>query len=220
MIIAATADIHAPCMLKIFDDGVRKLENVDVFLLCGDLVDNNQHFYLKKIYNIIRDKFPDCLILSVFGNNEFYTYRDFYKKEYHYMNWIEEEIVEIGNIKFLGTEGVLDSIPNYIRKYLPNAREVFEKRLEKIEQLLKENNNIILFTHYSPTPKTVAGDPAPASILSSKKFEELIQRYSKHILYVFHGHAHNAKIWKTKIENTEVINVSLFIHKRIIVIEI
>jgi len=223
MRFAVTSDIHAPLMLKDFEKSLNEInKEIEYFFLLGDIIDKNQHFYLKKIYAIIKEYFPNIIIYSVFGNNEYFTFRDLYKKEYSYLNWIDDSIVEIENYYILGTEGVLDSLTSWMKKNTPWIKETWNERLRKIENLLEnvKDKKVILLSHYGLSSTTVSGDPALPSLLASKKMEEIIKKYSEKIKIALHGHSHLAKIWKTKINETEIYNISFYIHKKPLIFEI
>ena len=222
MLIAVTSDIHAPYFLKLFSDSLENLEeDPDLFILAGDLIERNQHFYLKKIYWMIKSKFPNTYIISVFGNNEFIEFREMYKREYSFMNWLEESYLEFNNYYILGTEGALNSLTSWMRRNIPWVKNTWEERINKIRKLLNElqDKNVILVTHYAPCSYTVYGDPAPASLLYSNEFEKILHEFNN-IQYVFHGHSHRAKVWKYKVNQCTILNVSLPLHKKIITVKI
>ncbi|HIP89982.1 MAG TPA: hypothetical protein EYH22_00285 [Candidatus Nanopusillus sp.] len=222
MLIVTSSDIHAPLRLKDFEVSLVNIEEEpDYILLAGDIIDKNQHFYLKKVYTIIRSFFPNSKIYSVFGNNEYIEYRNMYKKEYEFMNWIDDSYVDLGDYYLIGTEGILDLPTPWMRKNIPNILELWRIRFKSIERLLKtlDDKPIIFLSHYAPTCKTVFGDPAPASVLCSRKMENLLLKCSN-IRVIIHGHAHNAKIWNAKIDNAEAINVSFYIHNKPLIINL
>ena len=222
MLIVASSDIHAPLKLKDFEDSLLDIKgDPDYILLAGDIVDRNQHFYLKKVYTIIKSFFPNSKIYSVFGNNEYIEYREMYKKDYGFMNWIDDSYVDLGDYYLVGTEGILDSPTLWMRKNMPNIVEFWRTRLKRIEELLRMLNDkpVILLSHYAPTCKTVFGDPAPTSFLCSRKMENLLLKY-KHIKIVIHGHAHSAKIWNTKVGHITSFNVSFYVHNKPCIIEL
>ncbi len=222
MLIAATSDIHAPHFLKLFSDSLENIDREpDLFILAGDIVERNQHFYLKKVYWMIKSKFPNTFIVSVFGNNEFIEFREIYKKEYSFMNWLEEEYLEFGKYCLVGTEGTLNSLTTWMRRNAPWIKSIWEERVKKIRALLEDlsDKRVILITHYAPCSYTVYGDPAPTSLLYSSDFEKILHEFDN-IRYAFHGHSHQAKVWSFQVNQAKVFNVSLPLHKKIFTIEL
>ncbi len=216
-----TGDIHAPLYLNVFKEALEEIYiEPDVIFLLGDIIDSGRHQYLKKVYDIIKQRFPNIKIFSVFGNNEYQELRPFLKKEYSYFNWLDDESVELDNYIVIGTEGILDRLTLWQRKHMPHLEEIWKKRLEKIKSLFEKykDKKVILLSHYAPVCKTCEGDPAPKYYLCSKRFEELIRKYQPD--YIFHAHAHMAKVLETTIGKTKVFNASLYARNEILVLEI
>lgn len=222
MKILASSDIHLPYFIKEFDDSIRKInEDIDLIILCGDIVDNYQHIYVKKLYYLLRQKFGDKKILATFGNNELsININDdrinIYKKEYNFINWLNYEKFEYNNYIFYGFMGFPDRTWRN-----PDISNIKKYYLEKIEEFLKnENNNIILFSHYGLSRYTTFGGPAPEWALYSKDLENLILKYKDKIRLALHGHVHKAINYYKKIDNLEIYNVAFPIHKKPLIIEI
>ena len=85
-------------------------------------------------------------------------------------------------------------------------KDVFEKRARKVSKLLqgvaKISKHTVLLLHYSPLAEEYP-DSQSFSWWISKAVEEV-----KPTL-IIHGHIHDSKILKTKIETTSVYNVAL-----------
>lgn len=218
MKIGLVGDIHLPRYWDLFKKAVENLDkDVEIIFFLGDLTDGF-FMYIKKIYETVKKYHENIKIYSIFGNNEYLDYRDYLKKEFPFMNWIDDEVVKINNYNFIGTEGVLDEPTKWMEKNKPEIRDIWKKRLKKIEELLKNYKNTIVLSHYAPVLETTFGDPCPSSLLGSREFEKLILKYKP--LYVFHAHSHYSKVWYKKVGETEVYNVSFPIHKKIFTIEI
>ena len=218
-----TSDLHLPTYYKEFYESLNKInEKIDFVILCGDIIDNKEHIYIKKLYYLLTSKFGNIKIFSTFGNNEGSFLldgekdKDFYRKEYNFINWLDYEYYDLGEYYLLGFEGFPDRTWKMIN--IENIKEYYSKKLENIFNSL--NKKIIVFSHYGLSRDTVLGDPAPEWSLYSKYIENLIKKYSDKIIYGFHGHAHHSKNYKTKINNTEIYNVAFPLHKKPLIFEI
>jgi len=218
-----TSDLHLPTYYKEFYESLNKInEKIDFVILCGDIIDNKEHIYIKKLYYLLTSKFGNIKIFSTFGNNEASFLldgekdKDFYRKEYNFINWLDYEYYDLGEYYLLGFEGFPERTWKMIN--IENIKEYYTKKLENIFNSL--NKKIIVFSHYGLSRDTVLGDPAPEWSLYSKYIENLIKKYSDKIIYGFHGHAHHSKNYKTKINNTEIYNVAFPLHKKPLIFEI
>ncbi|MEM4571526.1 MAG: metallophosphoesterase, partial [Nanopusillaceae archaeon] len=189
-------------------------EEIDVFVFAGDIIDRDNHIYFKKLFSILNEKFSNFKIISVFGNNESMQNWEKYKKEYSFMGWLDNDYVIIDDYCFLGTSG----FPDLRKSILYMKKEEILKKLEKCFQEI--NKKIIFISHYSFCQKTIMGDPGIPSALFSKDLNNLFKTYKNKILFAFHGHAHFAKIWYYKLENTNIYNVSFYIHKKPLILEL
>jgi len=111
--ILSTADIHSPRYLDLFMKSLEKTSiSPDIIILAGDLVDKNNVYALKPVYNALLKKFPEIPIISVFGNEEYRGYEDKYKSMYPLFKWLNDEylVLEISGqrIGIIGTRGALD----------------------------------------------------------------------------------------------------------------
>jgi len=218
-----TSDLHLPTYYKEFYESLNKInEKIDFVILCGDIIDNKEHIYIKKLYYLLNSKFGNIKIFSTFGNNEVSFLldrekdKDFYRKEYNFINWLDYEYYDLGEYYLLGFEGFPERTWKMVN--IENVKEYYSKKLENIFNSL--NKKVIVFSHYGLSRDTVLGDPAPEWSLYSKYIENIIKKYSDKIIYGFHGHAHHSKNYKTKINNTEIYNVAFPLHKKPLIFEI
>jgi len=218
-----TSDLHLPTYYREFYESLNKInEKIDFIILCGDIIDNKEYIYIKKLYYLLNSKFGNIKIFSTFGNNEASFLlngekdKEFYRKEYNFINWLDYEYYDLGEYYLLGFEGFPERTWKMVN--IENIKEYYSKKLENIFNSL--NKKIIVFSHYSLSRDTVFGDLAPQWSLYSKYIENLIKKYSNKIIYGFHGHAHYSKNYKTKINDTEIYNVAFPIHKKPLIFEI
>ncbi|MGC9080015.1 MAG: metallophosphoesterase family protein [Nanopusillaceae archaeon] len=223
MRILVTSDLHLPYNIRDVIEQINAItEHIDIIILCGDIIDNREHIYLKKLYNLFIEKFGNVKIYSTFGNNEATFFprdkelKNFYKKEYPQFNWLDYEYVDIGKYYLVGFEGFPD------RMWKSNNYEELKKKyVEVLEKIFEElDKKIIVFSHYGLIKDTVLGDPSPLAMLYSKYIEDLIIKYSDKIVYGFHGHVHKAVNYKKKLGDAEIYNVAFPIHKKFLVFEI
>ena len=218
-----TSDLHLPTYYKEFYESLNKInEKIDFVILCGDIIDNKEHIYIKKLYYLLNSKFGNIKIFSTFGNNEASFLldgekdRDFYRKEYNFINWLNYEYYDLGEYYLLGFEGFPERTWKMVN--IENIKEYYSKKLENIFNSL--DKKMIVFSHYGLSRDTVLGDPGPEWALYSKYIENLIRKYSDKIIYGFHGHVHHSKNYKAKINNTEIYNVAFPLHKKPLIFEI
>ncbi|BBL45481.1 metallophosphoesterase [Nanobdella aerobiophila] len=223
MKILVSSDLHLPYNMKEIYDSINKIdENIDIIILAGDIIDNKQHIYLKKIYYMLNQKFNNKKIFSTFGNNEASfllddkNYKDYYKKEYNSFIWLDYDFYDLGDYYIVGFEGFpdrtwkLSNISEIKKYYISKLRSIFEKLDKKI----------IVFSHYGLSRDTVLGDPGPLWALYSPDIQNLIEEYSDKIIIGFHGHVHQAANIRAKLNNTEIYNVAFPIHKRFLIFEV
>ena len=210
-----TSDLHLPLNIKQFYESLKDIEDVDYILLAGDIVDRNQHIYFKKLYDILKNKFKDAEIYSVFGNNESIEYREIYKKEYFFMNWLDYSYVDLGKYYLFGFPGLPD---RFWKRTIEDLKEEAKNRIKNVLDKIKDKDVIVL-THYGVIKETVLGDPGPEWSLYSKDIGNLILSY-ENVRYIFHGHSHLSKNWKYKIGNKEIYNVCFYIHKKPLVFDL
>ncbi|RLG89623.1 MAG: metallophosphoesterase, partial [Thermoprotei archaeon] len=61
--ILSTADIHSPRYLDLFMKSLERTNiSPDIIVLAGDLVDKNNVYALKPVYNALLKKFPEAPI--------------------------------------------------------------------------------------------------------------------------------------------------------------
>ncbi len=220
MRIMVTGDLHLPLNLSLFQESVKEVDkDVQMILFAGDLIDSGKHQYLKKLIFIIGREFPNSKVYSVFGNNEYWNLRDFLKKSYPELGWLDDSVVVKNDIVIIGSDGVIDLPTPWQRKNIPNVYEHYHKKLEFIKnsiQKYKNSKKILLLTHYAPIYETCEGDPAPKGALGTNKLYEDL----KSVDYAFHSHCHLAKIWNKMVGKCRVMNVSFYIHKKPLILEI
>ncbi len=225
--ILATADIHSPRYLELFLKSLGEIStDPDIIVLAGDLVEKNNIYALKPIYEALLKKFGDKPIISIFGNEEYRGYEDRYISLYKQFKWINDEylILEVKNtrIGIIGTRGALDKPTSWQAKHIPWITRYYRELPVKIARIIDEARSkgvdaVFLITHYGVTYKNLRGEPRNIwPYLASRRFEKII--VEKGIDLVIHGHAHNATIEKTMVNHTLIYNVALPGRERIVLI--
>ncbi len=222
MKVLVTSDLHLPLNYKEVLNSFREVnEEIDIAILAGDIVDSYNFIYLRKIYEIILEKFGNIEIFATFGNNEASIFlndknKEYLKKEYNFINWLDYEYVDLGDYYLLGFQGFPDR--TWKLSDISNLKNYYYNKLSDIFNNI--NKKTILFSHYGLIKETVFGDPAPSWSLYSEKIQELITKYIDKIKIAFHGHAHYARMYKYKIDDVEIYNVSFYIHKKPLIFEL
>ncbi len=232
MRIAAVSDIHAPRHLEEFKEACKRtaLNEVDLFLLAGDVVHNNQHTLIPQVVGLLREHY-DGPIYACPGNNEFDSSLEEIRA-YPDVVWLDDESQTITlkgtRLTLVGTKGVRDRVtPWLVWGVTPNpdveaTKKLYKERAVRVERLLSDNSNapiLVVLSHFAPTYQTLLGEePSQYAELGTLKFERLIEKY-RPTLWV-HGHAHKSKNTHTKIGATHVYNVALPATHKITLIEL
>ncbi|MBP1357958.1 MAG: metallophosphatase family protein [Sulfolobus sp.] len=219
MLIAATSDIHSPRYLTQFFMAYNSIRNVkiDLFLLAGDLCDEGKYNHFYPLYEVLKKH----RTVAVFGNEDFTEYRDYYKKNFDKIIWLEDSSttleIEGRKILVIGSEGVLQE-PTKWQKVNGVDENYYKEKKEKIMKLLCENSAElkILLTHYASSFATVVGERKNAYPQLGDRILEESQCLPN---IAVHGHAHYAKITYNIVRNVRVYNVALPANKKIVLIQ-
>ncbi len=224
MLIAATADIHSPTYFDIF---VRAMEeftiNPDIFLLAGDVVENGKIEEWERVYNVLFGKI-NCPIVATFGNNEFgRETQEEIRERFPDIHFLQDESItlEIGGTK-IGIVGSIGSIERPTRWQLrnfPNVKQEFEERIGRIERLLEglQADFKILLLHYVPTFKILEGEePFRWPGMGHRGYERVLLRMKPNLVVCGHAHKGKKLVW---IDTVPIFNVSLPLHKKIVIID-
>ncbi len=224
MIIASTADIHSPQYYQEFLSALERMEKKpDLFLLAGDMVDNGSVLEMEKVVNALFGK-VDCPVVACFGNNEYQEIREEMKRRFREIIFLDDSYVVLKirgeDVGIVGSTGSLDSPTSWQVRNIPNIREIYRERISKVDGLLEKISNAsfrILLIHYSPTYRTLEGEPRRTyPFLGSRKMEEVLWKREPSL--VVHGHSHKGKrfAWVGRVP---VYNVALPVNKEIVLID-
>ncbi|MEM1575474.1 MAG: metallophosphoesterase [Nitrososphaerota archaeon] len=226
MKIIAVGDIHSPKFLGIFKEslkGIIDFNDVNLFLLAGDIVLKNNFNEIKNVLLTIREFFKGEII-SCFGNEEYESSINEYLK-YSDIKWLNDEVYTINlnntKISIIGSKGSLDRPTYWQRKNIENIHDIYKKRIEKIDLMLENLSSEIkiVLTHYPPTYKTLIGEIERAwPEMGCKQFEKIIEKHQPNLW--IHAHAHNSIVHETYIDGTFVVNVSLPARKKVTIIDL
>jgi len=213
--LAALSDVHGPRYLNLLNNSLDALEGADLVLLAGDLVERGAAHHCKLVVDRIRSVYGGEL-LAVFGNEEYDERKEELRRLCSDVKWLDDEYVvtELGGLKVavVGTRGVLDRPTRWQLRNVPGIREIYRRRLERIEELLREASReaqcVVLLTHYAPICGTLEGeDERVWSQLGSRRLTRVVMRTKPDV--VIHGHAHNGKRLMVRLGETRVYNVAL-----------
>ena len=166
-------------------------ENVDIVVLCGDIVGWSETSNLIKPF---KDRNKKVLIIP--GNHDSFATEDFLASLYNIRN-IHGYSVKYDGVGFFGAGGAEDlpMFPGHITE-----KELFET-LKKAHNGLKGIEKKIMVTHMHPS-----GSKSEFSgIRGSDAVTKAIKQFKPDIL--LHGHIHEASGFEEYIGKTRVINV-------------
>ncbi|MEK6855481.1 MAG: metallophosphoesterase [Nanoarchaeota archaeon] len=188
--ILAASDLHGDSKLAKKLAQKAEKENVDLVVLCGDLVGWTD---TKNIIKPFKEKDKHVLIIP--GNWDSFATADFLATMYGIKN-IHGYSVQYQNIGFFGAGGAEDS---------PGPGRITEKELmetlEKAHSGLKGIEKKIMVTHMHPAGSLSEFSGFPGS----NSIRKAIKKFKPDVL--LHGHIHEAGGIEEDIEGTKVVNV-------------
>ena len=219
--IAAIGDLHTKENDKgRFTSIFRKInEDADVLLLAGDLTDTGD----EQEAQILLTELVQCTIpiVCVLGNHDYEKGRQKLIKEVLLqspdLHLLDGEGIVIKNIGFAGVKGFGGGFDNYMlamfgekemKAFVEAAVEEslrLERALAGLDKHQKKVKKIALM-HYSPSSKTVSGEPeALYPFLGCSRLAEPLVRQK--VEAVFHGHAHGGTL-TGMVSKVKVFNVA------------
>lgn len=187
--ILAAADIHGESRLaKKLAEKAEK-ENVDLIVLCGDIMGFQE---TKNIIKPFKDKNQKVLLLP--GNWDSFATTDFLAEIYGVRN-IHGYSVKYENIGFFGAGGAEGPGPGRITE-----KEIMNT-LKKAHSTLKGIEKKIMVTHMHP----FGSISESSGVEGSKAITEAIKQFKPNLL--LHGHIHETAGADEIIGKTRVINV-------------
>lgn len=227
VLIGATGDIHSPKYIQLFKEALKEIEvdKFDILIFTGDIIYKGKVDELKNVLKILDGIGINCPIISVFGNEEYEQLHNKIREiTSEKISFLEDELLEIKiggkTLGIVGSKGSLDKPTTWQARNIPNIREIYSERVNKVDELLGRLNSDfkLLVLHYAPTYKTLKGEkPEIYPFLGCKKYEKVITK--RHPDVVIHGHAHKGKP-KDYVGNVPIYNVALPLVKKIVTIEL
>ncbi|NVM29855.1 MAG: metallophosphoesterase [Candidatus Helarchaeota archaeon] len=222
--------MHSPKYLESFKSALRKIDtaNIDLFLFAGDMIYKGKFDEMNEIIAAVDDSGFQFPVYSVFGNEE---YDDLYDKLIEIgkgkIIYLNDELVSIErkghSIGIIGTKGSLAQPTWWQDKNIPNVREIYSNRINKVGELLKlleYDINILLF-HYAPTYLTVIGEPKRAHPqMGTRAYEKVILNKEIKIDVVFHGHAHKGRKFTLLKNRIPIYNVAFPLRQKITIVDL
>ncbi|MBI4416116.1 MAG: metallophosphoesterase [Euryarchaeota archaeon] len=191
MRLAAVGDVHGREFFEPFREALGAIEEPDLLLLAGDLTDHNKIEEFGEVVAAVKDR-VSCPVVCVFGNNEWTSDHEKYRKKFDLLFLDDEDRrFEIGGkaIRVIGSTGSLDEPTWWQRTNVPGIAAEYERRIERLDQLLSGNDFRLLLTHYPPTFATMGGEKeAWRPQLGSRRLEKVVMRRKPNV--VVHGHVH------------------------------
>lgn len=211
--LAAVADVHSPIFFSLFKEALSSVRDVSLFLLAGDVVYRGDFEECKRVVATIKEQFH-CPIVGIFGNEEYEEIKP-KLKQIEGIIWLDDEcqVFEINDfhVRVVGSRGSLLKPTSWQLRNLPDIRKLYAMRLNKLRELLAENEEVdytILLLHYSPTFSTLVGEkPNIYPFMGDPRAEKILRETRPNVC--LHGHAHRSKVKNVVIGETTVYNVSL-----------
>lgn len=230
MYIAAVSDIHGYKYFTLYIKALSKIgslkDNIVLFIFAGDIIFRGNVNSALNVIKITRELIRDKTIVACIGNEEYDSILNILFKRYSDIVWLDDNyhVVNINGIKIaiVGSRGVLDRPTLWQSRNIPGIEKVYRERIIRLRKLLGEVKRIsdvaILVTHYTPTFKTLIGEPKHIwPEMGSTRLEKVLIETKPHI--VIHGHAHNSKVFYIEVNGVKIYNVSLPATKRITLID-
>lgn len=225
--IAATSDIHWPQFKELFIESIRHLpENLDFFLLAGDLVKSGRHRAMQPLVEQIVAAELGCPIFAVFGNDDYDSIKEKLQAiASETITFLDDELVSITirgtRIAIVGSRGVLDQPTYWQSRNIPRIRKQYTDRVTHLSKLLAKASSqadyTILLTHYAPTYVTMRGEYNRAfKQMGSQRVESLLRRYKPTI--AIHGHCHNGQK-QGVVGIVPIYNVAIPLNGKIVLID-
>ena len=226
--IVATADVHSPRYLPLLTAGLSDMpREADFVVWAGDMVLRGRIEALRPVLRLFKERFPEAPIIAVFGNEEYWSMEDEFRRRYGEVRWLSDELLicSLGDLSvgFIGTRGSLDRPTSWQRRNMPELWRVYRERPGRIERLVEEARRkadiVVLVSHYALSFKTVEGEPRRIwAEMGSRLMEEAIKR-SKPTVGI-HGHAHNARRLEATVDGVPIYNVALPARKKPLYLEL
>lgn len=226
IVIAAFSDVHGPRYLHYLASSTSALEQADLVLIAGDIVDKGAAQHCRLVLDVVRSTYKGR-VLAIFGNEEYDERESEIRSICPDAVWLKDEAIQLEvkglTISVVGTRGVLDEPTSWQKRNIPNIRVVYEERLGKIASLLAEAKRksqvTILLTHYAPICPTLSGErPSIWAQMGSRKLTEAVLHFKPDV--VIHGHAHNSTNLFIEMGSTRIYNVALPAAKRVTRVEV
>lgn len=191
MRIGAVGDIHGEEFKGPFLESLAETEDLDLFLIAGDLTDGSEVEVFKNILSLI-ERSLSCPIVCVFGNEEYEQDRTA-MSENDGTVFLDDESVRMEidglDVKVVGSTGCLDRPTWWQRTNISGIFQKFNRRVSMIDEMLSDDAFTILLLHYAPTYETLVGENERYwPEMGCRKLERVLLERRPNL--VFHGHAH------------------------------
>lgn len=213
--MAAFSDVHGPRYIGYLKASLSTLRGAELLVLAGDIVDKGEPMHFKMVLDTIREAYNGTVV-AIFGNEEYDEGKERLKSIDRSILWLDDEMVTLKvsgfDVAVIGTRGALDRPTRWQERNIPGIRDLYAKRLEKLDKLLKSAaesaEKVVLVSHYAPIGPTLEGEnPKIWSQMGSRMLTRIILK--NRVDAVIHGHAHNSSRTQAQLGATRVYNVAL-----------
>ncbi len=218
MIALITADLHLPMLSSLAYKVLEEPTSPDVVLIAGDMTKKGVWKpFITWLERAMR-RWNKAKFVAVWGNADKETARK------HILQHtgerfiiLDDQVLDLGEVRIVGTQGCLDSPTTWQLKNIPGIREIYKRRAHWIaEEVSKDPQRTIVLSHYGVGTETIEEVPDKGGLTSTYLFNLLMNNPP---LAVFHGHSHHA----TRLEVHDpfsIFNVALPARGRPLVIEL
>jgi len=218
MILAFTSDIHLPTYARdAFHMLTLPIPPIDVLLIAGDLTKRGVTNAFVEWFHRMKRIWKPSMVIAVWGNADKDPVRKKLPKLVKDIIFLEDQILEIGDITIIGTEGVIDLPTRWQLNHVPGIIDIYKNRIKWIANSVKSSKTkqVILLSHYGICETTIE-DAIDKRGLTSIELCKVLKEHPPTL--TTHGHSHHARVWKTK-DPFPIYNVALPIHRRPILID-
>lgn len=214
-VLAAFSDVHGHRYMRYLRASLPKLKEAEIVLMAGDIVEKGEVSHCRMVLDALRSVYQGRVI-AIFGNEEYDDRKDALRQVCEDVTWLDDDVIMLDvkgrAVAIVGSRGILDTPTRWQERNVPDIRQLYAERLERLAKLLNDVRRaasaVVLLLHYAPLCLTLEGEDRRIwSQMGSRALTKLILRAAPTI--VLHGHAHNSLRTSVQLGSTAVYNVAL-----------